>query len=108
MTYNGAARTRFFVTPKMNEKPDSDEFDEDEVDEVVENDDPRLEHLLKDLDAQKRRAGSKGGEPAWRRLEKYLERKRTAELLSDFDDYDIGDGTPAVEPATARAKKARR
>ncbi len=90
----------------MSEKPDSEEFDEDDADEAVENDDPQLERLLKSLEYPKRRAGPKPGEPAWRRLEKYMEQKRTAELLSDFDDYDIGeaaDGAP-----TARAKKARR
>jgi len=93
----------------MSEKPESEEFDEDD-DEAVDSDDPQLEHLIKDLESQKRRGGPKAGEPAWRRLEKYLEQKRTAELLSDFDDYDIGDG-PAAEAhpaAKARPKKARR
>lgn len=74
----------------MAEK-DADEFEEDDADEAVESDDPDLEHLIKDLEQQKRRSGPKGGEPAWRRLEKYMEQKRTAELLSDFDDYEIGD-----------------
>ncbi len=93
----------------MSEKPESDEFDEDDDDEAVDSDDPRLEHLIKDLESQKRRAGPKVGEPAWRRLEKYLEQKRTAELLSDFDDYDIGDGPGAERPeGKARPKKARR
>ena len=90
----------------MSEKPDSEEFDEDDVDEVVDNDDPQLERLLKTFDFHKRRAGPKPGEPAWRRLEKYMEQKRTTELLSDFDDYDIGEG--AAAPAKARGKKARR
>lgn len=93
----------------MSEKPESDEFDEDDDDEAVGSDDPQLEHLIKDLESQKRRAGPKVGEPAWRRLEKYLEQKRTAELLSDFDDYDIGDGPGEERPAAkARPKKARR
>ncbi len=94
----------------MSEKPDSDEFDEDDADEAVDSDDPQLEHLIKDLESQKRRGGPKPGEPAWRRLEKYLEQKRTAELLSDFDDYDIGEGPEdgARAPAKARARKARR
>ena len=63
----------------MSEKPDSEEFDEDDADEAVENDDPQLERLLKTFDFQKRRSGPKPGEPAWRRLEKYMEQKRTAE-----------------------------
>lgn len=94
----------------MSEKPDSEEFDEDDADEAVDSDDPQLEHLIKDLEAQKRRGGAKAGEPAWRRLEKYLEQKRTAELLSDFDDYDIGDGPDdAARPGgRARPKKVRR
>jgi hypothetical protein len=33
----------------------------------------------------------KGAEPAWRRLERVMEERRTAELLSDFDDYEIDD-----------------
>jgi hypothetical protein len=94
----------------MSEKPDSEEFDEDDDDEAVDSDDPQLEHLIKDLESQKRRGGPKAGEPAWRRLEKYLEQKRTAELLSDFDDYDIGDGPgdEAQHASRARPKKARR
>ena len=94
----------------MSEKPDSEEFDEDDDDEAVGSDDPQLEHLIKDLESQKRRGGPKAGEPAWRRLEKYLEQKRTAELLSDFDDYDIGDGPEdgARAAPRARPKKARR
>jgi hypothetical protein len=95
----------------MSEKPDSDEFDEDEDDEAVDADDPEVEHLLKALEYQKRRPGPKPGEPAWRRLEKYMERKRTAELLSDFDDYDIGDGALGHEARAhgkGRAKKQHR
>ncbi len=88
----------------MSEKPDSEEFDEDDAEEAVDNDDPQLERLLKSLEYQKRRAGPKPGEPAWRRLEKHMEKKRTQELLSDFDDYDIGDGVP---PKT-RPRKERR
>jgi hypothetical protein len=76
----------------MGEKRESDEFEEDDVDEAVGSDDPDLDHLFKDLERQKRRGGPKGGEPAWRRLEKYMEQKRTAELLSDFDDYEIEEG----------------
>ena len=30
-------------------------------------------------------------DPAWRRLERLLEEKHTAELTSDFEDYEIGD-----------------
>ncbi len=76
----------------MSEKPESDEFeDEDPAEEPVgEDGDVDLDQVIKDLDLAKRR-GQKAGDPAWRRLEKLLEDKRTAELTSDFDDYDIGD-----------------
>ncbi|MFM8518278.1 MAG: hypothetical protein ACKODA_10470 [Nevskiaceae bacterium] len=46
---------------------------------------------MRDIDRARRRGGSpKGGDPAWRRLERLREDKRTAELVSDLDDYDIG------------------
>ena len=74
----------------MSEKPESDEFEDDEADEpTVEEGDVDLDQVNKDLDLAKRR-GQKSGEPAWRRLERMLEDKRTAELTSDFDDFDVG------------------
>jgi hypothetical protein len=75
----------------MSEKPESDEFeDEDPEEPVGEDGDVDLDQVIKDLDLAKRR-GQKAGDPAWRRLEKLLEEKRTAELTSDFDDYDVGE-----------------
>ncbi len=74
----------------MNEKPESEEFD-DEEDESVESDDLDVDRLIDTFDKRKK-AGPKPGEPAWRRLERYREDRETAELLSDLDDYDIGDG----------------
>jgi len=44
------------------------------------------------------------GEPAWRKLEKYREKKHTAELVSDFDDYDIENPN---EPQKTKPKKRR-
>jgi hypothetical protein len=75
----------------MSEKPESDEF-EDEDGEDVPSDEESLDvdRLMQDLDKRKRGA-PKGVEPAWRKLERMLEQKRTSELLSDFDDYDVGD-----------------
>jgi hypothetical protein len=74
----------------MSEKPESDEFDEEEADEPVVGDgDVDLDQINKDLDLAKRR-GQKAGDPAWRRLERLLEEKHTAELTSDFEDYEIG------------------
>jgi hypothetical protein len=74
----------------VSEKPESDEFEEEEADEPAgPSEDVDLDQVIKDLDMAKRR-GQKLGDPAWRRLERLLEDKRTAELTSDFDDYDIG------------------
>ena len=74
----------------MSEKPESDEFEEEEAEEpLVGDSDVDLDQVNKELDMAKRR-GQKVGDPAWRRLERLLEDKRTAELTSDFEDYDIG------------------
>ena len=73
----------------MSEKPESDEFEDEEADEPVGDTDVDLDQVTKELDMAKRR-GQKVGDPAWRRLERLLEDKRTAELTSDFEDYDIG------------------
>ena len=83
----------------MSEKPESDEY-EDEDDEAAQGDEESLDvdRLMQDLDKRKRGA-PRGSEPAWRKLERLLEQKRTSELLSDFDDYDIGDGTRPSRPA---------
>lgn len=75
----------------MAEKPESDEFDEEDADDVAGGDDALdVDRLMQDLDKRKRGA-PRGTEPAWRKLERLREQKRTSELLLDFDDYDIGD-----------------
>ncbi|MBS0367222.1 MAG: hypothetical protein JSR67_15520 [Proteobacteria bacterium] len=85
----------------MSEKTEADEFEDEEDDEpATEDGDVDLDQVTKDLDLAKRRA-QQGGDPAWRRLERLLEDKHTAELTSDFEDYDIG----APEDA---ARKLRR
>jgi hypothetical protein len=85
----------------MSEKSESDEFESEEDDEPApEEGDVDLDQVIKDLDLAKRR-GQRAGDPAWRRLERLLEEKRTAELTSDFEDYEVGgdggDG-PAGKP----------
>jgi len=72
----------------MGANPDSDEYEEDDAEEVTGDGDLDLDRAIKDMEIAKRRA-VKVGEPAWRRLEQRLEQKRTAELISDFDDYDV-------------------
>jgi len=75
----------------MIEKQEAEEFDEADEDEVLEGDDDvDLAKLTKDLDSARRR-GVRNGVPAWRKLELLAEQKRTAELTSDFDDYDIDE-----------------
>jgi hypothetical protein len=72
----------------MSEKPEADEFEDEEDEPAVEDGDVDLDQVNKDLDLAKRR-GAKAGDPAWRRLEKLFEEKHTAELTSDFEDYEI-------------------
>ena len=70
----------------MNERPEQDDFD-DEADLDSGED---VDRVIRDFDQSRRRSAPKGGDPAWRRLERLREDKRTAELMSDFEDYDIG------------------
>jgi hypothetical protein len=75
----------------MSEKPESDEFEEEDAEETAPGgDDVDVDHIMRDVESQRRRA-PKGDEPAWRRLERVMEERRTAELMSDFDDYEIAD-----------------
>jgi hypothetical protein len=70
----------------MNERPEQEDFD-DEADLDSGED---VDQVIRDFDQSRRRSAPKGGDPAWRRLERLREDKRTAELMSDFEDYDIG------------------
>ncbi|MFL5054754.1 MAG: hypothetical protein ACJ8DE_05840 [Microvirga sp.] len=80
----------------MNEKSE-EEFDEDEEEATFEaTSEVDFDRLAKDLDAAKKRA-QKLGDPAWRLLEKRNEEKHTAELTSDFDDYDISDDSTVAQ-----------
>ena len=84
----------------MSEKPEED-FEDEEPDEVEEaQEDLDVDRLMRDFDTRKRRGARGAGEPAWRKLERMREEKRTAGLLSDFDDYEIsdGDGEPPKRP----------
>ncbi len=89
----------------MSEKPESDEFEEEDGEGPDVGGDEDVEHIIRDVESQRRR-GPKGGEPAWRRLERVMEERRTAELLSDFDDYQIGGDGDAGKPRKKK-KKAR-
>ncbi len=83
----------------MSEKPESDEFEEEDVEDAAPGgDEVDVDHIMRDVESQRRRA-PKGAEPAWRRLERVMEERRTAELMSDFDDYEISDNDDVAESA---------
>src|SRR5271165_1802757 len=99
----------------MSEKPESDEFEEEDTEDTAPGDDVDVDHIMRDVESQRRRA-PKGAEPAWRRLERVMEERRTAELMSDFDDYEIADASTAdfeesgesAETSAQAAKPARK
>ena len=97
----------------MSEKPESDEFEEEDAEDPAPGgDDVDVDHIMRDVESQRRRA-PKGAEPAWRRLERVMEERRTAELMSDFDDYEIadardGDADETEEPPAQAVKAARK
>jgi hypothetical protein len=103
----------------MSEKPESDEFEEEDAEDVAPGgEDVDVDHIMRDVDSQRRRA-PKGAEPAWRRLERVMEERRTAELLSDFDDNEISHADheedssadqddPSDEPAGGHKARKRR
>jgi hypothetical protein len=87
----------------MSEKPESEEFDDEADDAVSDGDDADIDSLLNDLGRAKRGAVPQG-EPAWRKLEKYREQRETAELVSDFDDYDIESDDDAAASRKPRSQ----
>jgi hypothetical protein len=95
----------------MSEKPESDEFEEEDAEDAAPgSEDVDVDHIMRDVDSQRRRA-QKGAEPAWRRLERVMEERRTAELMSDFDDYQISgedSGDDAVQSADKGPRKKKK
>jgi hypothetical protein len=97
----------------MIEKPESEEFEEEDAEDAAPGgDDVDVDHIMRDVDSQRRRA-PKGAEPAWRRLERVMEERRTAELMSDFDDYEIGgaedeDSEPGESSGNGESAKGAR
>lgn len=88
----------------MIEKQEAEEFDDADEDDTLDGDagseEVDLARLTRDMDIARRR-GVRQGVPAWRKLELLAEQKRTAELTSDFDDYELEDSKPA-RPARTR------
>jgi hypothetical protein len=91
----------------MSEKPE-EEFEDEEPEEAEEAEDLDVDQLMRDFDTRKRRGARAAGEPAWRKLERMREEKRTAGLLSDFDDYDVGDPDDGAPGRARRAGSRRR
>jgi len=85
----------------MIEKPESEEFDDEADDAIADGDDSDIDSLLSDLGRPKRGSPPQG-EPAWRKLEKYREQRETADLVSDFDDYDIDNDEAATSSRKPR------
>jgi hypothetical protein len=91
-----------------SEKPESEEFDEEDAEEPAPGgDDLDVDHIMRDVESARRRA-PKGSEPAWRRLERVMEERRTAELTSDFDDYQIDAGAGGDEDGAARKLRKKK
>lgn len=89
----------------MSGSSDTEDFDDDDDgEEIVDDDGLDVDRVMKDMETAKRRA-AKAGEPAWRRLERRMEQKLTAEQISDFEDYDIGDSST---PQAARKNRDSR
>jgi hypothetical protein len=90
----------------MIEKQEADEFDDASDDDALDEeggDEVDLARLTKDMDLARRRGARQGSVPAWRKLELLAEQKRTAELTSDFDDYELDEPKPGRKPYTLRA-----
>ena len=91
----------------MSENPEADEFEEEDTEDAAPGgDEVDVDHIMRDVESQRRRA-PKGTEPTWRRLERVMEERRTAELLSDFDDYKISDAGDPTGPDESDAPPAR-
>ncbi len=93
----------------MSEKP-KEEFEDEELDEVEDAaEDLDVDQLMRDFDTRKRRGARVAGEPAWRKLERMREEKRTKGLLSDFDDYEVdGAGSGDSKKRSRHAPSRRR
>jgi transcription elongation GreA/GreB family factor len=86
----------------MSEKPEAEDFNEDLEEPTIVSEEVDLDRVSKELESARRRAAKGGGTPAWRRLELLAEQKRTAELTSDFNDYDLGERPSRAAKAAHR------
>jgi len=90
----------------MSEKPE-EEFEDDDPDELEEVEEALdVDKLMRDFDTRKRRGARVAGEPAWRKLERKLEERRTRGLLSDFEDYPVDEPGAGGESAAKRSRRS--
>jgi len=73
---------------EMADEREDEELEDDEVEEVLLDYERNIDRAFREMEVAKRR-GAKSGEPAWRKLEQRRERMAMAELISDFEDYDL-------------------
>lgn len=94
----------------MIEKQEAEEFDDADEDDALDGDaggeEVDLARLSRDMDLARRR-GIRQGVPAWRKLELLAEQKRTAELTSDFDDYELEDSKSSRAARNRHSLSAR-
>src|SRR5688572_32505871 len=98
------------MSPPADSKAENGEFEEDGAEEPAEDaENLDVDTLIRSMDRLKRR-GVRLAEPAWRRLERLREDRHTEELLSDFEDYDVGEAETAAAngKGSGRAAKKKR
>ncbi|MEO8306865.1 MAG: hypothetical protein ABI616_02350 [Pseudomonadota bacterium] len=71
----------------MIEKQEKEDFDDADDDTSLDGEDVDVARLAREMDLSRSRKPR--GTPALRQLELLAEKRRIAELTSDFDDYDI-------------------
>ena len=86
----------------MNERPEQEDFDEEE--DLASGED--VDSAMREFDQGRRRPPKNVGDPAWRRLERLRDDRLTAELTSDFEDYYIGP-LPSASKASGKGAKRR-
>ena len=86
----------------MGEKQETEDFDDADDEELEGDEEVDLVRLTRDLDTARRR-GTRNGMPALRKLELLAEQRRTAELTSDFDDYELDEPKHRKRGATFAA-----
>ena len=94
----------------MSEKPEEDFEDGEGADAVDGGEDLDIDGMMRDLDKNKRRGrgASHQPDPAWRKLERFLDDQHTSELLSDFDDYDITSEDDEPVPRKKQGTRGRK